>query len=117
MSRTLCKLLACLAVLFCTKAAMGRVSLRVDVGWNGAFRAARWAPVYITAADDEAIAAANFECLIASLDAQMSGHHIGHLIVWMAVRHAGPSFFHAICQTIFIFGGPVSIRFLVRRVY
>jgi hypothetical protein len=59
MIRASWKLLACLLTLVSTTAAMGKVSLRVDVGWNGSFRAGRWAPVYITAADDMAQPARN----------------------------------------------------------
>src|SRR5437867_2927840 len=59
MLRYSCKLLACLLTLFLTTAAMAKVDLRVDIGWNGAFRAGRWAPVYITASDDTAIPAKN----------------------------------------------------------
>jgi len=58
MIRVICKLLACLSVLL-PAAAFGKVDLRVDIGWNGAFRAGRWAPVYITAADDTALPARN----------------------------------------------------------
>src|SRR5688572_2564035 len=58
MRRHLCKLLACLSLLL-PATAMGRVSLQVDIGWNGAFRPGRWAPVYITAADDNALPARN----------------------------------------------------------
>ena len=58
MIRLICKLLACLSVLL-PAAAFGKVDLRVDIGWNGAFRAGRWAPVYITAADDTALPARN----------------------------------------------------------
>jgi hypothetical protein len=59
MLRNLCKLLACLILLVSTAQAMGKVALKVDIGWNGAFRAGRWAPVYITAADDMANPARN----------------------------------------------------------
>src|SRR5207245_1369430 len=58
MIRLICKLLACLSALL-PAAAMGKVDLRVDSGWNGAFRAGRWAPVYITASDDTALPARN----------------------------------------------------------
>src|SRR6266705_742378 len=55
MLRSLHKLLGGLLTLFSATAAMAKVDLKVDVGWNGAFRAGRWAPVYITAADDTAV--------------------------------------------------------------
>jgi len=58
MFRLICKLLACLLALL-PAAAMARVDLKVDIGWNGAFRAGRWAPVYITASDDTAQPARN----------------------------------------------------------
>jgi hypothetical protein len=58
MRRHLCKFLACLSLLL-PATAMGRVSLQVDIGWNGGFRPGRWAPVYITAADDNALPARN----------------------------------------------------------
>ncbi|HEV8291938.1 MAG TPA: hypothetical protein VGP94_08430, partial [Tepidisphaeraceae bacterium] len=58
MLRPFCKLLACLLALL-PAAAMGKVDLKVDIGWNGAFRAGRWAPVYVTVADDAALPARN----------------------------------------------------------
>src|SRR5437764_14804436 len=59
MVRSLCKLLACLLMLSWGTEAMGRVALKIDIGWDGAFRAGRWAPVYLTIADDTAIPARN----------------------------------------------------------
>src|SRR3954452_10699657 len=58
MFRLICKLLIGLAALL-PAAAMAKVDVKVDVGWNGAFRAGRWAPVYITASDDTAQPARN----------------------------------------------------------
>src|SRR5438045_4508935 len=40
-------------------AVFAKVNVQIDVGWNGAFRAGRWAPIYITVADDQAIPARN----------------------------------------------------------
>jgi hypothetical protein len=39
--------------------ALAKVSLRVEVGWEGMYRVNRWTPIYITAADDEAVPARN----------------------------------------------------------
>jgi len=59
MLRPLHKLLAGLLVLFLVAPAIARVDLKVDIGWNGAYRAGRWAPVYLTIADDTAQPARN----------------------------------------------------------
>src|SRR3954470_20563796 len=40
-------------------AASANVSVKIEVGWNGAYRAGRWAPVYLTIADDQAVPARN----------------------------------------------------------
>jgi hypothetical protein len=40
-------------------AAWAKVNLSVEIGWNGAFRPGRWAPIYITAADTQAVPARN----------------------------------------------------------
>ncbi|HEV8604419.1 MAG TPA: hypothetical protein VGQ99_03580 [Tepidisphaeraceae bacterium] len=58
MVRPIFKLLAVLLALL-PAAATAKVNLQVDIGWNGAFRAGRWAPVYITASDDAALPARN----------------------------------------------------------
>src|SRR4029453_279470 len=59
MDRLLCKLLFGVLVLLSSSAAWAKVSLNVDVGWNGAYRAGRWAPFYIAASDDAAMPARN----------------------------------------------------------
>src|SRR5438046_3164163 len=48
-----------LAIILLPPAALAKTDVKIDVGWNGAYRAGRWAPVYITAADDQAIPARN----------------------------------------------------------
>src|SRR6266487_6038476 len=59
MLRSLYKLLGGLLALFSATTAMAKVDLKVDIGWNGAYRGGRWAPVYITIADDMAQPARN----------------------------------------------------------
>src|SRR5436190_13608192 len=59
MMRLVCKLLACLLAMLPASSALGRVDLKVDFGWNGSYRAGRWAPVYLTMADDMAQPARN----------------------------------------------------------
>src|SRR4051812_26718801 len=59
MSHSFCKLLAWLLALLSTTAAMGKTSLKIDIGWNGGYRAGHWAPVYLTIPDDMAIPARN----------------------------------------------------------
>src|SRR4051812_41397601 len=39
--------------------AFAKVNVKIDVGWSAAYRAGRWAPVYITMADDQAVPARN----------------------------------------------------------
>src|SRR3954469_16026066 len=59
MMRLVCKLLACLLAMLPASSALGRVDVKVDFGWNGGYRAGRWAPVYLTMADDMAQPARN----------------------------------------------------------
>src|SRR2546421_6506130 len=59
MLRSLYMLLGGLLTLLLATAAMAKVDLKVDVGWNGAYRGGRWAPVYIPAADATAQPAQN----------------------------------------------------------
>jgi len=59
MLRSVYKLLGGLLMLLFATAAIAKVDLKVDVGWNGAYRGGRWAPVYITVADDMAQPARN----------------------------------------------------------
>src|SRR5688572_622731 len=40
-------------------AALAKVNLQIDIGWGGAFRAGRWAPIYLTAAVTDAAPARN----------------------------------------------------------
>src|SRR5882762_6305382 len=59
MRRFLSRFLLLAAVLL-PSAAFARVNAQIDWGWNRAYRAGRWAPVYITMAeDDPAIPARN----------------------------------------------------------
>src|SRR5204863_5911007 len=59
MRRFLSRILLLAAVLLPADA-FAKVHVQIDVGWIGAYRAGRWAPVYITMAeDDQAIPARN----------------------------------------------------------